>query len=169
MGDTGVDEHADISLEYADGQTASLSCSFRENTPLLATIIGTAGQIRVAAPWFRGTELWVGVADAEPPDQSRHDAAGRMLRAGRKLARLFGNRDEEAGETHRLPIQGSGYRYEAMEVDRCLRAGLTESTIMPLDETRAIMETMDGLRASWGVHLSTESSQAPPASLRPDG
>jgi hypothetical protein len=38
--------------------------------------------------------------------------------------------------------------YEAREVARCVRAGLLESPIMPLDETVSIMETMDVVHAA---------------------
>jgi predicted dehydrogenase len=43
--------------------------------------------------------------------------------------------------------QGRGLRHEADEVARCLAAGLLESPVMPLDETVAIMETMDAVLA----------------------
>lgn len=46
-----------------------------------------------------------------------------------------------------LPHEGSGYRYQAEEVHRCLRAGLLESETMPLDESLAIMRTMDAILA----------------------
>ena len=45
------------------------------------------------------------------------------------------------------PHEGNGLHYEADEVARCLRAGLLESPLMPLDETIAIMETMDRVLA----------------------
>ncbi|HEV7974681.1 Gfo/Idh/MocA family oxidoreductase [Amycolatopsis sp.] len=41
------------------------------------------------------------------------------------------------------PRVGHGIRHEADEVARCLREGLLESPLMPLDETISIMETMD--------------------------
>lgn len=50
-----------------------------------------------------------------------------------------------------VPFEGNGYNYEAAEVMRCLREGLTESPIMPLDETLAILRTMDSIRAGWGL------------------
>ena len=50
-----------------------------------------------------------------------------------------------------IPFEGNGYNYEAMEVGRCLRAGLLESPVMPLDETLATMKTMDSIRAQWGL------------------
>ncbi len=55
-----------------------------------------------------------------------------------------------------LPPEGNGYNYEAAEVMRCLRAGLTESPILPLDETRAIMQTLDEIRAQWGLRYPME-------------
>ena len=45
------------------------------------------------------------------------------------------------------PYEGKGLHYEADEVARCLRAGLLESPLMPLDETIGIMETMDAVLA----------------------
>jgi predicted dehydrogenase len=46
------------------------------------------------------------------------------------------------------PHGGLGLWHEADEVARCLREGLLESPLMPLDETVSIMETMDAVLAS---------------------
>ena len=54
-------------------------------------------------------------------------------------------------EVVELPYEGNGYNYEAAEVGRCLRAGKLESDQMPLDETLAIMRTLDQIRAEWGL------------------
>lgn len=54
------------------------------------------------------------------------------------------------------PITGNGYNYEALEVAECLEAGKTESAVMPLDETLAIMRTMDAMRAEWGLKYPME-------------
>jgi len=43
------------------------------------------------------------------------------------------------------PTAGQGLWYEAEEVARCLREGLLESPLMPLDETAEIMRTMDAV------------------------
>jgi predicted dehydrogenase len=51
---------------------------------------------------------------------------------------------------------GNGYNYEAAEIGSCLRAGRIESTVMPLDESLAIMRTMDKLRAEWGLRYPGE-------------
>jgi predicted dehydrogenase len=45
------------------------------------------------------------------------------------------------------PHEGGGLRHQADEVARCLREGLIESPVMPLDETISIMETMDAVLA----------------------
>ena len=55
-----------------------------------------------------------------------------------------------------LPLEGNGYNYEAAEVGRCLRAGLKESDVMPLDETLVLMELMDSIRAQWGLSYPME-------------
>ncbi len=55
-----------------------------------------------------------------------------------------------------LPYTGNGYNYEAAEVARCLREGKLESDVMPLDETIAIMKTMDQIRAQWGLKYPME-------------
>ncbi|HTX01118.1 MAG TPA: Gfo/Idh/MocA family oxidoreductase [Acidimicrobiales bacterium] len=49
------------------------------------------------------------------------------------------------------PHQGQGLWYEAAEVSRCVAAGLLESPVLPLDETVAIMETLDEVRRAAGA------------------
>jgi hypothetical protein len=60
---------------------------------------------------------------------------------------------DEAGGRERVetPIEGQGLRFQAAEVHRCLRAGLTESPVMPLDETCSVAGTLDAIRAAVGV------------------
>jgi dihydrodiol dehydrogenase / D-xylose 1-dehydrogenase (NADP) len=56
-----------------------------------------------------------------------------------------------------VEVTGSpGYHHEAAEVMACLRAGRTESTVMPLDESIRIMETMDKVRALIGLKYPVE-------------
>ena len=49
---------------------------------------------------------------------------------------------------HRFDVAPRGLRFQAVEVARCLEAGLLESPVMPLDETIAIMETMQKVMAT---------------------
>ena len=46
-----------------------------------------------------------------------------------------------------MPHEGWGLRYQSDEVARCLREGLLESPLMPLEESISIMATMDAVRA----------------------
>lgn len=57
----------------------------------------------------------------------------------------------DAPETVTLALEGNGYNYEAAAVMQCLREGKTESALMPLDESLAIMTAMDTLRRQWGI------------------
>jgi predicted dehydrogenase len=54
-------------------------------------------------------------------------------------------------EVFELAVPGHGYHYEADEVQRCLREGLTESPVVPLSETLTVMSTLDAVRAKIGV------------------
>lgn len=54
------------------------------------------------------------------------------------------------------PYQGNGLRFQAIEAGRCLRAGLTESPMFPLDDTLAVMRTMDRVRTAIGVAYPVE-------------
>lgn len=48
-------------------------------------------------------------------------------------------------------MTGNGYNYEAVEVQRCLRAGLMESPVLPLSESLNLMRIMDELRRQFGL------------------
>lgn len=55
-----------------------------------------------------------------------------------------------------IRCEAPGFEYEIREVHRCLREGVVESPLMPLNETLEIMRTMDGLRAQWGLKYPGE-------------
>ncbi len=69
-----------------------------------------------------------------------------------KLSLKFGKREKVL----KLPFKGNGFSFEAEEVMRCIREGRLESQIMPLDESLSIMETMDTVRAQWGLKYPME-------------
>jgi predicted dehydrogenase len=125
IGETGVDEEAAFVLRYPEGQTAVLSTAIRLNTAHVATLVGTAGRIRIHSPWWKGTTATL-------------------------------QRDGQPDETLDLPYEGNGYNYQAIEVARCVREGLSESPVMPVSETIEIMKTMDALRAQWGIKYPME-------------
>ena len=63
----------------------------------------------------------------------------------------------EASQTMRFDKAGNGYNYQAAAVGDCIRAGQLESDVMPLDETLAIMDTLDRIRRIWGLRYPSET------------
>jgi predicted dehydrogenase len=52
-------------------------------------------------------------------------------------------------DTFETPLLGRGYTHEAEEVMRCLRTGLTESPLLPLDGTVETMRLLDRIKADF--------------------
>jgi predicted dehydrogenase len=126
IGETGVDEQAAMILGYEQGQLAVLYTAIRTSSPGEGIIMGTEGRITVHSPSLK------------PP-------------------RLTISRPGQADEVLEIPPhEGNGYNYQAAEVMRCLREGHLESETMSLDETLAIMQTMDKIRAQWGLKYPME-------------
>jgi predicted dehydrogenase len=76
--------------------------------------------------------------------------------AGWKMGRLIVETSADV-EDLQIPQRGRGYGYQAAEAMRCLEAGELESPVMPLDESLAIMKTLDDLRAQWGMVFPGET------------
>jgi hypothetical protein len=79
--------------------------------------------------------------------------AARMIPA---VSRLRESLEGRHPRPMRVPYRGNGLHYQAAEVMRCLSRGLIESPTMPWAETQSIMETMDKIRAQWGLVYPTE-------------
>lgn len=60
---TGVDEYANIVLQYPGLETAHLMSAIHINTALEAEIIGTKGRIKISNPWFKATDFTVHLND----------------------------------------------------------------------------------------------------------
>lgn len=67
--------------------------------------------------------------------------------------------DDGEAIIYEFPYEGDGYAHEVREVHACLQAGKLESDIMPLDESLALMNLMDELRAAWGVRYPHEENK----------
>lgn len=74
----------------------------------------------------------------------------------------FTYRHGDSEETLGEPVSGRGYVHEIVEVQQCLRDGRTESTLLPPDETVAILAIMDRIREQVGVrYAADEGAEAP--------
>ena len=156
LGETGVDEQSAVLLGYDQGQIAVLYAATRTQTPIEAVIMGTRGSLKIHSPMYKPTRLTLslhrGAATTPPKVPDFLKKLGRAL----GLGTLWRRHLAQKRTTLEIPMQGNGYNYEAAEVMRCLRAGKLESDTMPLDETLALMRTMDEIRAQWGLTYPTE-------------
>jgi predicted dehydrogenase len=159
IGPTGVDEQSSVLLKFAGGSQAVLTSTMNAFGTNLATIVGTHGQIELAAPFFKTERISVTkfpvpdsrAAAASPvPPTSPGSPLRRILRRGKRFAyRAMGRRADQV--TYAVPLEGNGFNYEAAEVGRCLREGLLESPTMMGEESVRIIKAMDALRAQWGI------------------
>ncbi len=161
--DTGVDAIDAITLVHAGGRISTLTAGLTVAMPNEAVVMGTAGSIQLHEPLFRPDRLTVrrlspitpagGGAGGGRFARLKEISAVRAIAARLKptLARL-------KGQTRKIraPYLGNGYPHQAIEVMRCLRAGLLESPIMPLDESVAILTTTDELRRQWNIRFPGE-------------
>ncbi len=63
---------------------------------------------------------------------------------------------EGAPTTLNFPHACNGYEYEAQEAHACLRAGRLESETMPHRVTLEILDSLDSIRAQWGLSYPME-------------
>jgi predicted dehydrogenase len=92
--------------------------------------------------------LYVSLRARRPPDLEVLGDAGRIhiLAPVFRPTRLTLSRPARDDETLEFPIEGSGYSYQLIAAMDALRTGRIETPEMPLDETQAIMSTMDEIR-----------------------
>ena len=121
---TGVDKTTSAILQYDDGAHAVITTSLAAASNNPAVIYGTDARLELDGWFYTPTSF-----------------------------RVVG-RDGSVLESYEPPAGGRGMEYQAIEVGRCLAEGLTESPIMPLSETLAVMATMDEIRRQIGLDYS---------------
>jgi predicted dehydrogenase len=77
----------------------------------------------------------------------------RMCWSGNKLTLIRSGQDDQFIE---LPSHANGFIYQIKAAHQALREGKLETDLMPLDETLAIAETMDAIRAQWDLKYPFE-------------
>ncbi len=123
--ESGVDDQTSLLLEYASGASASLTTSVSKGvtTPhhSFGDVIGTNGWISVPSNAFFPEEYTIHLSGSSEPIHVER------------------------------PKVGNGYTEEAAEVTRCIREGLTESPIVPLDDTLGSMRVIDAAYQQIGL------------------
>ncbi len=118
-----VDLQTGMLLSWESGALASLHCSLVGGTSTSASVTGSEGRIDIPYGFFH-TDRFVLHRDGRDPQEFT------------------------ANETDGTR---AGLKHEAIEVMRCLRAGETESPLVPLSGTLAVMRTLDAARNRVGV------------------
>ena len=155
-GATGVDEQSAYQLSYTNDALADFAASFRARTSNEVVISGDRGMLRLCDPFYCAHRMVLESygAPAAGPEHSASDAGGvrKFVRSVREAPVLKALRRRvsplvKRGQVSNFPFAGNGYQFELMEVNRCLRDRRAESDIMPLNDSLAVMQTMDALRS----------------------
>ncbi|MGW2387273.1 Gfo/Idh/MocA family protein [Streptomyces sp. NPDC001658] len=131
LSEEGVDLQTGALLSWDSGALASVHCSIIGGTSTTASVTGSQGRIDIPYGFFH-TDRFVLHRDGRDPEEF---AAG-----------------PEDGPRGSL-------KHEAREVMRALRAGETESPLVPLDGTLAVMRTLDAIRDRVGVRYPGETAE----------
>jgi predicted dehydrogenase len=126
LAETGVDAGETIGVTGPGGAIGTLSSTMLAKTPCTASISGTAARLEIDGLFYEPNAM-----------------------------RLIGPDDRET-DRHEPPSREHGLAYEAAEFARLLGDGRTESDLLPLDETVAIMRVLDEVRRQLGVHFPGE-------------
>src|SRR6478672_5737152 len=130
----GVDLNLAIGLGYDSGAIASLTSTMTAWSPRTASIATDRGRIDFPPAFHHPTRVtWtpmVGDPDFDGP-------LGPEVITGELI--------------------GTGLANEALEVARCLRSGETESPLVPLDDSLALMRQMDTIRSQIGVRYAADA------------
>lgn len=116
---TGVDAQTSIVLGYAHGAQALLHTTLLARVGNRALVTGTRGRIEIDEIFYTPTSFRV------------LDQDGKVL------------------QDHPRDYRGHGLREQAVEAARCLREGLTESPLLPWEESIAIMDILDTVTAQF--------------------
>lgn len=128
LSDEGVDLRTGMLLSWENGAHALLNCSIDAGTPVTASITGSKGRIDIPHGFFY-------------PDRFV------LHRDGREPQEFTA----EPGDGPRDSL-----RHEAGEVMHRVRAGDTESPLVPLAGSLAVMRTLDSVRERIGVRYPSE-------------
>ncbi|MEV3853364.1 Gfo/Idh/MocA family oxidoreductase [Streptomyces sp. NPDC050095] len=128
LSEEGVDLQTGMLLSWESGAHAVLHCAINAGTGVTASVTGSAGRIDVPDGFFY-------------PDRFV------LHRDGRDPEEFVAGPDHGPRDS---------LRHEALEVMTRLRAGDTESPLVPLEGSLGVMRTLDSVRAAVGVRYPGE-------------
>ncbi len=119
--ETEVDRQTAIIFSYAHGQQAVLHCALDTAGPNTATVIGTKGWIDIESVFYSPTGFTV------------YDS------------------DQNVIETFDQEVSQRGMQFQAWEIERRIRDGITPTSVLTPSETVGIMESLDEVRRQIGL------------------
>ena len=126
LGETGADTEVATIMAHESGAMSTTLSASRAVGPNTASVIGTDARIDIARVWYTPTSFRV-VA---------HDGA--------------------VIEDYVSRVDGRGMQFQALAAERYLGEGRTDSDVLPIEETVAIMATLDEVRGLVGVRYPGE-------------
>jgi predicted dehydrogenase len=123
---TGADAQVATIFGYEGGRVASTLSASDARGPNAATVLGTRARIDIDAIWYTPTTFRVVASD------------GTVL-------------DEYGSE-----VIGRGMHYQAEAVERLVAEGNLTGDVLPIDETVAIIGTLDAIRGQIGLRYPGE-------------
>ncbi|MEW5788209.1 MAG: Gfo/Idh/MocA family oxidoreductase [Pseudomonadota bacterium] len=157
FGRTGVDEQCSVLLRFPEGQ-ASLNLSLCNALGNQLQVHCRAGGLRIGPSFIEAedVEVWRSSGDRAiplPAGACMAPPAAPASLGARLRKRLCGGADAPAQRPGhpvlRFPANPHRHAHQAEEVMRCLREGLTQSPVMPLEDSILALQVMDAVRAGW--------------------
>ncbi len=143
-----VGGHDEVSAVFAfdSGAQAAVRCSSRAMLRNDAIVWAERARLHVEPPLYRPESFATHPVGPPAAEGAPMRSGLRQLTQRPELRRWVQRAKALAAPRVTLPAIGNGYAHEAIEVNDCLRAGRLESAVMPLDESVAVMETVDRVR-----------------------
>ena len=146
IGDGGADAHVALVLSHDIGASSSITASYETATTDHVMVAGTRASVSLSPSLYRPTygqltPTYISQLERNIP---RHEAqkagvAWNWLRDRTAALRTLRRRAKPI----RASLHAFGYGYQAAEVVRCVKAGQTTSSVMPLTESIEIAEVLD--------------------------
>lgn len=126
LGDTGADTEVGTVFTHASGAVSTTLSSSRVVGANTAHIVGTRGRIDIDRVWYTPTSF-------------------RLVAP-----------DGHVREEYTSHVDGRGMQFEALAAERIVAEGHHDSDVLPVDESVAIMQVLDDVRARIGVRYPGE-------------
>lgn len=145
VGPAGVDEEVAVNLRHPGGALSQIRASMTTNSANTLEILGDRGAIYFEGRIWRPSGLRLVAYAPRAEGGGGRFASFRETWYGQRAQRVLMPLLDRSGRRMAVPPTGNGYGHQAEEVMARIRAGETESPLMPLAESVALAELVDRL------------------------